>query len=258
MKALKGHALDAAFGADSLRGADARILVTNIAQEIRTQSTYGENTGRDGRRRHRMRREVIRITITFRVWEFCSVPDREAAVEAANAWARDGYLSVTSKPGRRVLVQCAGRAGSQNPRNYKEEYQLIFETAQSPFWEEDTPALFELTGEGDSDTVRVPGTYEAVFDASIAHESGTLNALTLIVGDTQMLFTGLSVAAGTPLTLSHDEAGRLMILAGNVSKYACRAEPSDDELIGGPGETQIGFTADVSCTVTLSVRGRYR
>lgn len=258
MKALRGHPLDAAFGADTLRGADPRIVVTNISQEIAVKASYGENSGRDGRRKHRVRREVIRVTVAFKIWEFESVPDREAAVEAANAWARDGWLTITSKPGRRLMVQCAGRAATRNPRDYKEEYQLIFETAQSPFWEDEAPAVFTLSGTADTAEIRVPGTYESVFDVSVAHASGTLNALTLAVGDTTMSFSGLAVAAGVPLTLCHDDAGRLMILAGSASKYACRSAASDDELLAGPGVVTAAVTAGVSCTVTLSVRGRYR
>ena len=180
MKALMGHPLDAAFGADTLRGADPRIVVTNISQEITVKASYGENSGRDGRRKHRVRREVIRVTVAFKIWEFESVPDREAAVEAANAWARDGWLKITSKPGRRLMVQCAGRAATRNPRDYKEEYQLIFETAQSPFWEDEAPAVYTLSGTSDTQEIRVPGTYESVFDVSVAHASGTLNALTLL------------------------------------------------------------------------------
>lgn len=258
MKALMGHPLDAFFGGESLRGADARIVVTNISQEIRTQQTYGENSGRDGRKKHRMRREVIRITISFKIWEFDSVPDREAAVDAANAWARDGWLTITSKPGKRILVQCAGRAASQNPRNHKEEYTLIFETAQSPFWEDEMPAQFTLSGTLDTDSVRMPGTYEAAFDAVISHDTGTLDTLTLMAGDSFFYFSGLNIAAGTDLIIRHDDAGRLEILAGTASKYACRLAASDDELLAGPGEVDIKLIAGVSCDAVLTVRGRYR
>lgn len=258
MKALMGHPLDAAFGAENLRDADPRILVTNISQEIRTKTTYGENSGRDGRRMHRMRREVIRITVSFKLWEFSSVQDREAALEAANAWARDGYLTISSKPGRRILVQCAERAASRKPRDYKEEFQIVFETAESPFWEDESPTQYTLSGTADSEAVSVPGTYEAIFEVAVGHASGTLDALTLTVGDTAMAFSGLNIAAGTDLTIGHDEAGRLTILAGSASKYACRSSESSDELMAGPGGVTVALSADVNCNVTLSVRGRYR
>lgn len=258
MKALMGHPLDAAFGAENLRDADPRILVTNISQEIRTKITYGENSGRDGRRMHRMRREVIRITVSFKLWEFSSVPDREAALEAANAWARDGYLSISSKPGRRILVQCVARAASRKPRDHKEEFQIVFETAESPFWEDEAPTQYTLSGTADSKSVSVPGTYEAIFEATVAHSAGTLDALTLTVGDTAMAFSGLAIAAGTNLIIGHDDAGRLTILAGNASKYACRTAASDDELMADPGSVTAALSADVACSVALRVRGRYR
>lgn len=259
MKALRGHTLDASIGTASLRAADSHIYVTNISQEVRTQATFSENIGRDGRRRGRVRREVIRVTITFRVWDFDSVTAREAVLEKANAWAQDGFLSVSTKPGRRMAVQCVGRAAASDPRNYAEDYQLIFESSQSPFWEDSEATTFTLSGTSATSSITVPGTHEAIFEATIAHSSGSLATLTLEVGDTKMSFSGLSVAAGTNLYIRHDDAGRLKIYSGaSTTKYHCRSADSDDELIAGPGIVTAKLTAGASCTVTLSCRGRYR
>ena len=93
----------------------------------------------------------------------------------------------------------------------------------------------------------------------LAHDSGTLDTLTLRAGDTYFYFSSLGLAAGTDLVISHDGAGRLTIqTGGGVSKYACRLAASDDELMGGPGLTTLGLVANVSCSATFSARARYR
>ena len=246
MKARRGHTLDASIGGASLRAADSHIYVTNIAQEVRTQATFSENIGRDGRRRGRVRREVIRVTVSFRIWEFSSVTDREAILEKANAWARDGYLTVSTKPGRRMAVQCAARAAASDPRNYKEDYQIVFESSQAPYWEAAAATTFTLSGTSQTKTISVPGTHEAVFEATVTHSSGTLNTLSLQVG-------------ATTFYIDHDSEGRLRIYAGSsTTKYHCRSAASDDELIAGPGSVTAKLSADASCSVTLSCRGRYR
>ncbi|MBO4794286.1 MAG: hypothetical protein J5556_06965 [Deltaproteobacteria bacterium] len=259
MKALRGHTLDASIGGASLRAADSHIYVTNIAQEVRTQATFSENIGRDGRRRGRVRREVIRVTVSFRIWEFSSVTDREAILEKANAWARDGYLTVSTKPGRRMAVQCAARAAASDPRNYKEDYQIVFESSQAPYWEAAAATTFTLSGTSQTKTISVPGTHEAVFEATVTHSSGTLNTLSLQVGGTKMEFAALTVGSATTFYIDHDSEGRLRIYAGSsTTKYHCRSAASDDELIAGPGSVTAKLSADASCSVTLSCRGRYR
>ena len=258
MRALK-IPKDAWFGGDMLRAADRRISITNFAQEI-TEKTDRESrsAGLDGRRRGRHSREMIRVTVRFRVLETRDPEAREMAVEAANAWARDGWLEISTKPGKRLFVTCEGRAAIGDAEDPKEEYELAFESAESPFWEDKAETVFSMSGASASQSVRVPGTADAVFDASVTPSEGTLNTLTLRMGDTYFYFSGLGVAAGTALVLNHDGYGNLRIMAGSSSKYACRLGASDDELRAGPGAVTAGFAANVSCGVAFRCHARYR
>ena len=252
-------AKDAWFGGDTLRAADPRIYVTNISQEIAEKASYGENTGLDGRRRKRVRRELLRVTVHFRVLENRDPEAREMAVEAANAWAREGYLEISTKPGRRLYVTCQGRASVKSAEDPKEEYTLTFETAESPYWEDKAATVFAFAGGAtDSRTVAIPGTMDTIAEASVTPTGGTLSTLTLRLGDTYMYFTGLSVASGTALILDHDERGYLRIKAGTATKYHCRLAASDDELEAAPGGQTAGFVANVACDVVFRVRGRYK
>ena len=75
---------------------------------------------------------------------------------------------------------------------------------------------------------------------------------------TSIALSGLSVAASTPVKLYHDERGILYITAGTASLISYRSAASADELIAQPGINDVSFTASTACTVSISVRGRYR
>lgn len=259
MLALKKHKLDAWLHGDSLRDVDGSVQITEISQELSVKTVYAANTGRVGRRRGRIHREALKITVSFTLYEFADIWAREAALEAVNAWARDGYLEISTKPDRRVYVNCTGRASVKQARDHKEVFQLTFETEDSPFWEDKAPTQYELSGTEASASVSIPGTREsAPADVEITPTAETLNTLSLVFGGTQMAFTGLNVEAGQALVLSHDEqTGFLQIMAGNVSKYACRSGESDDELTCAPGMQTVGFTANTACEAAFCVRGRY-
>ena len=262
MLALKKHKLDAWFGSDSLRDADHNIQIVNIARE---PSTRNINKGSGGRRFGRFRqpvyRDVLKITIEFTLYEFSDIEARESAIEAANAWARDdGYLEISPKLGRRVWVQCSQRAEIKDARNHKEAFRIVFETDETPYWEDAQPTVLTFTGLSADETARVPGTREcAPADVTITPSNGTLTSLSLTLGESAMAFSGLNIASGASLILSHDDTGRLVIRDSlGVSCYDCRAGSSDDELTAEAGTAAIGFSANVACDVRFEVRGRYK
>lgn len=260
MLALKHHKLNAWFGQDSIRDADPRVQLTNISWETTTKSGYGENTGRDGRRRHRIRRDILKITIEFTLYEFLDIEAREGAIEAIDAWARDGYLEISPKPDRRAWVQCTQRASVKEARNHNASFTLVFETADAPFWEDAHPAVFTLTGTSGSTTARIPGTREsAPAEVTVKATGGQLNTLTLTLGESEMEFAGLGISQGQSLLLGHDENGYLTIASSaGASKYDKRTGDSDDELTAEAGNALLSFTANVACEVTVSVWGRYK
>ena len=260
MLALKHHKLNAWFGQESLRDADPRVHLSNIAWTTATKTGYGENTGRDGRRRHRIRRDVLRITIEFSLFEYLDIEARECAIEAVNAWARDGYLEISTKPDRRVWVQCTQRASVEDARNHNASFSLVFETADAPFWEDAHPAVFTLTGATAATTARIPGTREsAPAEVTVKAVGGALNSLTLALGESEMEFENLGIAQGQSLILGHDENGYLTIASSaGASKYGKRTGESDDELTAEAGDATISFNANVACDVEISVWGRYK
>ena len=258
MLALKSHKLNAWLGGSPLRGVSPAIQVSNIAWEASDKPMADANAGQPGRRRG-VKREGLKITIEFTLYEFASVSARTAAVEAVNAWAKDGYLEISANPGRRVWVQCVQRASVQEARDHHAAFTLVFETAENPFWEDAEPVTHLLQGSTASAQITVPGAAECVpAEVTVVPGTAVLNTLTLRLGDTAMSFSGLNVAAGDTLTLSHDPGdGRLVIACAAGSRYHCRSGDSADELTAPPGSATLSFTANVMCDVTFSLRGRY-
>lgn len=258
MLALKAHKLDAWFDGEGLRAADPRIQPTNISCEVTGKSTYTTATGRDGRTRRKVKRDAIKITVSFTIYEHTDIYGRETAIEKANAWARDGWLEISTKLNRRIYVNCVARASVKKPRDHKEEFSIVFESADSPFWEDKYPTRYSLAGTSVSQNVSVPGTRKSAPAAvAVVPTGGNLNTLTLSFGASSMSFTGLNILVGHSLVLDYDENGYLRIMSANVSKYSCRTAESSDDLQSDPGAQPVGFTANVDCGVDYSVRGRY-
>lgn len=258
MLALKNHKLDAWIDGDSLLNRDRRIQITNIQAKIEEKATFKANAAGHGRRLETARRESCQVTIEFTIFEWRSVYERDAVLDAANAWARDGFLEISTKLGRRLYMICAGRAWVKQARDHNEKYMLVFESAENPFWEDKSPTRITLSGTNAVSHVSVPGTREcAPVDVEVTPVSDTLNTLILFTGSSYMTFENLNVAPGAGLILSHDGHGVLSITAGGASRYACRTGISADDLICGPGVVACGFSSDAACGVEFAFRGRY-
>lgn len=242
----------------SLRQAEPKALLQNISEEPQEELSWGERGGENGRRLLQKVRTGLRITVDFVIHELYDLGARGIAVDSANAWAmQGGYLETNLRPGKRIRVVPAGPAHITQGRDYTEKMQLAFEAAPEPFWEDKTPQRLALTGTQGSSEMHLFCTADLIAEAVITPAESTLNALTLSIGGKQMAFTGLNVAAGQSLIIDHDEEGNLRVMAGTVSRYACRTPASDDEFSFPPGVAAVSFTADAESTVEVRARRRW-
>ena len=97
-------------------------------------------------------------------------------------------------------------------------------------------------------------------EATVLNTSAdVLNSLTLIAGDTQMVFSGLGIGFGHKLVLAYDRHGLLRIECDGVSKVSCRTPESDDNLLVVPGQQSwLGISADVNACAYFRVKELYR
>ncbi len=250
--------LEAALGGVTLRTAAPLTAINNITETPREDASWGAPLGAEGQILLSDRRAGNLITLEFVIEELFNLAARTQQLDLANGWAKPGYFTRSDRPGKRIRVIPAEYAHIASARDFTEVFRLGLEASPCPYWEDATPTELALTGSNTTGLITVPGTAETVADVTVSHTSGTLNTLTLALGDTQMSFSGLNIPANTNLTLDHDENGNLRIRAGNVSKYGCRSAGSDDELSALPGARAVTVTANVTCNVTLQARGRWK
>lgn len=243
----------------SLRDADPRILVRSVSDGgTQREMTWGDNPGRSGQRLLGSRAVSRRLSVSFAIRELHDLAARAAALDAVNAWAQDGYLEFSNRPGQRIRVACAGFAYVADPRSYTEEFSISFDATPDPYWESKFPAAVSLAGSSGSGQITNLGNAPTKSTFTVTPTGGTLNTLTLILGGKQMAFTGLGVAANTPLTIGYDDLGYQLIGTASASKLGSRTAASADELIAPPGVSAVSFTANTACNVSIEVRSKWK
>lgn len=241
----------------SLESVSGKILIRDVVDGVpQADLNYGENPGRPGQRLMGRRRVTRRVNIVFVIRELRNLAARADIVDWANAWAQDGALQISNRPHQQLRVVCTARAAIQKPRDYTEEFTLAFD-APWPYWEDVKPTALILTGASASGTIRCSGTAPSLCKAVITPTSATLTSMSLSVGESDIILTGLSIAAGIPLTIEYNDRDILMISSGVNHLLGKRTEESTDDLLAEPGLNDVSFTANTACTVNLEVIGSW-
>lgn len=219
--------------------------------------TTGDRPGQYGQRVLGLHRKSLHVGVEFVVRELLDLPARSRAQEAAAAWAQDGRLEVSNKPGRYLQMVCTGRPALLAARDYTQVMRADFTALAVPYWQDLSTVAATLSGATGSGSIRPLGNFGPLrLAVTVTPASGTLTTLTLTAGDTQMAFSGLAVTPAAPLILSYDDHNLLTLTAGGVGQLSHRTG-SDDLLAAPMVSTTIGFTANVACNVQFTARGLY-
>ena len=261
--------LNAWINGAALRDADARVIVVAITEdnyEIESEfAGYLTRPGRAVTKRPIRRSLTVRIEIAIR--EVHDLTARAAVLETVNAWAQDGYLQISSRPGRRLNVICTRRAAGGNLKSYTNTFVLEFQTTGIPYWESDEASAMTpgIAGE-----VTVPGTAQTVAELEITPEDDIDNLVITASGNGgesyyQMTFD-VAAEADSTIHIYHDAYGYLRatkIYGRQVTNILNkRTADSDDDLFIVPGQGHVFAHAsyeetDVDCAVTAKIRGRW-
>lgn len=243
----------------ALTSAVPRAIIRDIYFDAaESDLTTGDRPGGYGQRVLGLHRKSLHVGVEFVIRELFDLAARSAAQEAAAAWAQDGRLQVSNKPERFLQMRCTGAPTLLAAKDYTAVLRADFTALAVPYWQDlDTVAL-SLTGSSGNGTLRPLGTYGPQrLTVTVTPASARLTTLTLTAGSTSMSFSGLSVAAGTPLILSYDEENLLTITAGGVGQLSHRSG-SDDLLVMPQQANTLRFTANTSCAVKFEARGLYK
>lgn len=242
-----------------LQDAAPKVWITQAEETVDSLDvTTAVIPGWDGERPIRTARRSMRVKISAQIHEVRDLAARAAAFEAIAAWAGEGgILTLSNRPGRRLRVVTTSSPSLGKIRDYTQQVDIEFTAYAPPFWEDEYPITKAVSSAASgSVTFTVTGSHRTLLDVS-ATATGSLSSFSVTCGSSTIALTGLSVAANTPLILSHTDEDWLTIRAGTSSLLSKRTAASADDLILQPGANTVSWTASRAVALTLSTRGRY-
>ena len=247
---------DVSLNGISLSSIHPDILVLNISHTpAKATATVNQLANRDGTNLSAMRRDNSSVSITFAV-RIYSISKRQQIIEKIQAWALDGGLLETNdRQGQEMTAVCTVLPAISDVMGWTKTLTMTFTAYGWPMWRQKVPATVSLSGSSGSGTLYVPGNYkDALVGATVTPASGTLNDVTLTVGNTSMTITGAAATVSSPLVISYDDQRIQSIKRGNVSLLANRT--GSDDLLAACGKiTEVSFSASSSCSVTFRAKG---
>lgn len=238
------------------------ILIQQVNEPpAEMEITYGTRPGRSGRDVLTRRRRSLRVTIDAAIKELYDLSKRKDVLQAIAGWADGSVLELSNHPGQQLHVICRNYPALMNVREYTQEISIELEANENPFWEEKIPATAAGSGASGSTQLYIPGTAgEIPVNASFT-PSGTLTTLTVTAacgGVTRSItLSGMSLASGTAVQLTHAAWDRLEIVRGSTGLLQYRSPASSDDLLIPSGKATLSWSANVSGSMQFSARGRW-
>ena len=257
----------AALDGAQLDEIDERILISGIEDSPGTLNrSTAPMAGGTGSWLTNEQRTAKRVSIKFQIrLRKTEMAERAQVLEKVTGWARKGgWLTVNTRENRRIRVRCAQEPEVSELRSMTKEYTVVFEANEKPYWELETPtsAVSGVGGTGNA-TVAVEGNLDSPIEFELHNESGmNINTAAVNFGTTRFVFDSLGLGGNETLVGDHDERGilRLRIRSASGSYRSVMdklAENSSDDLMTGPGNRTVYFTAQRACKLTAKSYGRF-
>ena len=249
-----------ALGGVQLDQQDASIVIRSIDTGVPHESLDAVNRmGGAGQRLTSQHWETLDVSVRVAI----DVPKknlskRREVFEKIVAWAlRKGWLTVSYLTGRKMYVDKVILPGSGDMWNWEDDFTITFRAYGVPFWQGDTPTTETLTGiTTSSASITVPGQAQTVLDVSFKNTSGSsMDTLSVSAGGNTISLSGLGLASGSTVEISHGTDGLLRIMKGSTSVYD--KYTGSDDLYVNPGACTVSITAGKTGNATISVTGRY-
>lgn len=237
---------------------DTTLWVIDIEESTpeETQLTYdmGKFT-----RYLRTERKKLSVKATLMVRDRNQI-NRTEIYTRIQAWAKNGgYLTISDRPGKSLYCENVVLPTLGSILKWTNTFPITFVAYATPYWLDIPTSKVFATDDSATGTMRVIGNAEfAPVDAYVTAVGDVVNTLAITVGDTEIAFTGLSLAVGDTLAIVRADNGILTIKVGETSKMDKRTAESSDELSILLNATEtVGFTANATCDVILKCRGRW-
>lgn len=229
------------------------IIVKDIAEREakNVNDTYMMAHG-NGSRYFRRARESLTVSVKVEIHAY-DVFRRQDVMEQIHVWAKGKYLSVNTRPGKRLAVSMESVAVVPSALKWTQDITLSFVAREVPYWEDENPARLVLTGTEGNGILRPSGTvYNCPVEFTVKNTGGgSMSLFSASVGESAMSFENLSLMPGESFSVTYVDG--LQILP--VEKRT--AESADDLLALCGVPNNVSFTADQTAEVTFAARGRF-
>ena len=242
-----------------LQDIDPCVYITDVQEDAPEESLTTVSGMRNGTRLIHRIRESLSVTVTFMIREY-DTARRKAVADRIRAWAQDGWLSVSDRPGQQLYVTCDRLPAVSSSLKWTDRLQLTFTAYERPFWLETQPVTAAFSGNAGTVGIRPLGNMPCLLEGSISNASASvLNALTLRTGGAFFTFAPLNLAPGASLEISYDEKGLLHARIGDTPVLHLRTAASADDLWLQPRESNtVSIEADRAVSAVIRARGVWR
>ncbi len=267
---------DVLLGGKSIHDLADEIIVTDIVEKPADMDIQtADRAMHPGTRETSRRRKKLEVEIDFVIYTQDSTRRAEIASLVA-AWANDGgWLTINTRPGKRLYVRPTALPAQGSALRWQEEISITFTAFAQPYWESTdyVSVILQTTWSNnqqmyyDANVINPTGNVSSIPVTLIGwntSEDTVMTHLKVMVGETFFEFTNLAVEPGGLIfgliIADYDENDILSIrddMAG-VSLMANRTAESSDDLLAVPGKNnQIHVYSDTPCQMQLDTRGRW-
>lgn len=240
-----------------LQDIDPAICVTDIREEAPEARAVTASCLGDGQRVLRTDRACLRVSVVFEVHAYDPARRKAIALKACD-WAREGWLTVSDRPGQRLRVRCERLPAVGSALRWTDPLTVTFAAWALPYWQEARPAAAAFTGVSGSATLSPGGTQPCCLEAEVTARK-PVTSLTLTAGGRAIRLTGLGMKAGETLSIGYDGERRQFMRVGDRSVLARRSADSADDLTLEPRKPNtVGIEADGEVSAVVRGYGLWR
>ena len=234
-----------------------RLLVRDVQVQKATYTdrTYQRAVGMGSVLSGRVKlRQDVKITAELRLW---SQVDRDNVIADLIAWMKDGgKLEISARPDKYLTVVCTEYPQQEAKTGNYPQITFTLTAYECPYFIDSEPTTVTIASKtSGGSSVQIPGNADyAPVDVTVT-PVGTLREITLVTNTESIRLSGLT--ATTPVTITHADGNIVITCAGQSLMKNRTADSSDDLKIPCGRVSGVSCSANTTCTVTYSARGRW-
>lgn len=241
-----------------------RVIVSPV--EIKTN--YADRL-RGGRALMQKQRSHMLITLQAQIKGGRYPVARAEAIDALNAWAAPGgWLRLSNRPGKRILVNTIKLASEETVHGKAEVAEIQFSADASPYWEDIEPHAFQFRAANNQGVYseRVNYTAESLVELT-ATVTGTAALTHMMVrcagmrgeNPRKIELNGLNIENGEQLYLTYSDDGIMSITTQYGVSCLNKLTSDSDDVLTVPGKPGLSlkWSINAQATVDVRIRGRW-